>query len=319
MNIVVLDGYTTNPGDLDWSFLNQFGEYTVYERTPRTLTVERAKDAEIVVTNKVVLDREILEQLPNCRFIELLSTGYNVIDCGYAKERGIPVSNIPAYSTDAVAQLVFAFILAFSNRVAAHNRAVHAGEWTNCPDFCFWRTNLTELAGKTLGIVGFGRIGQRVAELAAAFGMRVLACTPHPKNTQIKGCFAWATMDQLLAESDFVTLHCPLTPQTDHIVNQEFLQKMKPSAYLINTSRGPVIDEAALAQALEKGALAGAGVDVLSTEPPTADNPLLTAKNCLITPHIAWAGYETRGRLLRICEDNLRAFCAGAPIHVVNP
>ena len=318
MNIVVLDGYTTNPGDLDWSFLKQFGEYTVYDRTPHALTVERAKDAEIVVTNKVVLDREILSQLPNCRFIELLSTGYNVIDCGYAKERGIPVSNIPAYSTDAVAQLVFAFILAFSNRVAAHNQAVHAGEWSNCPDFCFWKTNLTELAGKTLGIVGFGRIGQRVAELAAAFGMRVLACTPHPKNMQMSGSFSWVAMDQLLTESDFVTLHCPLTPQTEHMVNREFLQKMKPSSYLINTSRGPVIDEAALAQALEEGTLAGAGVDVLSTEPPRADNPLLTAKNCLITPHIAWAGYETRGRLLQICEDNLKAFCAGAPIHVVN-
>lgn len=318
MNIVVLDGYTTNPGDLDWSFLKQFGEYIVYDRTPRALTVERAKDAEIVVTNKVVLDREILSQLPNCRFIELLSTGYNVIDCGYAKERGIPVSNIPAYSTDAVAQLVFAFILAFSNRVAAHNQAVHAGEWSNCPDFCFWKTNLTELAGKTLGIVGFGRIGQRVAKLAAAFGMRVLACTPHPKNMQMSGSFSWVAMDQLLTESDFVTLHCPLTPQTEHMVNREFLQKMKPSSYLINTSRGPVIDEAALAQALEEGTLAGAGVDVLSTEPPRADNPLLTAKNCLITPHIAWAGYETRGRLLQICEDNLKAFCAGAPIHVVN-
>ena len=273
------------------------------------------------MTNKVVLDREILEQLPNCRFIELLSTGYNVIDCGYAKERGIPVSNIPAYSTDAVAQLVFAFILAFSNRVAAHNRAVHAGEWTNCPDFCFSEDQF----GQSLR----GKRSASSASAESAKGWRNLprplacACSPAhriPKITQINGVFSLGpTMDQLLAESDFVTLHCPLTPQTDHIVNQEFLQKMKPSAYLINTSRGPVIDEAALAQALEKGALAGAGVDVLSTEPPTADNPLLTAKNCLITPHIAWAGYETRGRLLRICEDNLRAFCAGAPIHVVNP
>jgi len=319
LKIVVLDGYTTNPGDLDWGFLKQFGEYTVYDRTPRALTVERAKDAEIVVTNKVVLDREILEQLPKCRFIELLSTGYNVIDCGYARERGIPVSNIPAYSTDAVAQLVFAFILAFSNRVSTHNEAVHAGEWNSCPDFCFWKTNLTELTGKTLGIVGFGRIGRRVAEIASAFGMRVLACTPHPKDVKMGDGFSWASMDQLLAESDFVTLHCPLTAQTERMVNQAFLKKMKPSAYLINTSRGPVIDEAALARALNDGNLAGAGVDVLSTEPPKVDNPLLAAKNCLITPHIAWAGYETRGRLLQICEDNLKAFCAGAPIHIVNP
>lgn len=319
MKIVVLDGNTTNPGDLDWSFLTQFGECTIYDRTPRALTVERAKDAEIVVTNKVVLDREVLEQLPKLQFIELLSTGYNVVDCDCARERGIPVSNIPAYSTDAVAQLVFAFILEFCNHVSVHNEAVKSGEWTNCPDFCFWKTGLTELGGKALGIIGFGRIGRRVSEIASAFGMRVLAYTPHPKHLDMGPGFSWASLDEVITESDFITLHCPLTPQTEHMVNGNFLQKMQPSAYLINTSRGPVVDEAALAQALNTGALAGAGVDVLSTEPPKADNPLLTAKNCLITPHIAWAGFETRGRLLQICKDNMEAFCAGTPIHVVNP
>ncbi|HIT53785.1 MAG TPA: D-2-hydroxyacid dehydrogenase [Candidatus Fimivicinus intestinavium] len=319
MKIVVLDGYTTNPGDLSWEFLQQFGDYTVYDRTPRAQTVERAREAEIVLTNKVVLDREILSQLPELRFIELLSTGYNVIDCDYARERGIPVSNIPAYSTDAVAQLVFAFILAFCNAVPQHNAAVQAGEWVNCPDFCFWKTNLTELSGKTLGIIGFGRIGRRVAEIALAFGMRCLACTPHPKGLDLGPRFAWAPLDEVLVQSDFVTLHCPLTPQTEKMVNAAFLKKMKRSAYLINTSRGPVVDETALAQALNTGALAGAGVDVLSTEPPRPDNPLLAAQNCLITPHIAWAGLETRERLLRICEENLRAFCNGEAIHVVNP
>lgn len=319
MHIVVLDGYTTNPGDLDWGFLKQFGEYAVYDRTPRALTVERAKEAEIVVTNKVVLDREVLEQLPRLQFIELLSTGYNVIDCGYAKERGIPVSNIPAYSTEAVAQLVFAFLLEFCNRVTLHDAAVKAGEWSRCPDFCFWKSGLTELSGKTLGIIGFGQIGRRVSEIALAFGMRVRAFTPHPKETSFGPGFAWASLEDVLAASDFVTLHCPLTPQTERMVNADFLRKMKPSAYLINTSRGPVVDEEALALALNAGRIAGAGVDVLSTEPPQAGNPLLTAQNCLITPHIAWAGYETRGRLLKICKENLEAFFAGAPIHVVNP
>lgn len=319
MKIVVLDGYTTNPGDLDWGFLKQFGACAIYDRTPRALTVERAKDAEIVVTNKVVLDREMLEQLPKLRFIELLSTGYNVIDCGYARERGIPVSNIPAYSTDAVAQLVFAFLLEFCNRVTLHDEAVKAGEWANCPDFCFWKSNLTELGGKTLGIIGFGRIGQRVAEIAAAFGMRVRAYTPHPKKIDLGPGFAWASLEEVLAQADFITLHCPLTPRTERMVNMDFLHKMKRTAYLINTSRGPVVEEAALAHALNTGRIAGAGIDVLSTEPPQAGNPLLTAKNCLITPHIAWAGYETRGRLLKICKENLDAFFAGAPIHVVNP
>lgn len=319
MNIVVLDGYTTNPGDLDWGFLKQFGDCTIYDRTPRALTVERAKNAEIIVTNKVALDREILEQLPKLRFIELLSTGYNVIDCGYAKERGIPVCNIPAYSTDAVAQLVFAFLLAFCNRVTLHDEAVRAGEWANCPDFCFWKSNLAELGGKTLGIIGFGRIGQRVSELAAAFGMQVRAYTPHPKETGPGPGFAWVSLEEVLAASDFITLHCPLTPQTERMVNADFLRKMKPSAYLINTSRGPVVDETALAHALNTGLIAGAGVDVLSTEPAQACNPLLTARNCLITPHIAWAGYETRDRLLRICKANFEAFFAGEPIHVVNP
>ena len=318
MKIVILDGYTTNPGDLSWEWLSAYGEVTVYDRTPREKIVERTHDADIVVTNKTPLGRPEIDQMLNLRFVALLSTGYNVVDGAYLRERGVPVSNIPAYSTGAVAQLVFAFLTAFTNRVALHSEAVHAGEWSRCPDFCFWKAPLAELAGKTLGIIGFGGIGQKVADIAAAFDMQVLAVSGHETDQRARTNFQWTTLDNLAARSDFITLHCPLTEKTENLVGAAFLARCKPTAYLINTARGPVVDARALADALNEGRLAGAGLDVLTTEPPAGDNPLLHAKNCLITPHIAWAGYETRARLMSILQENFAAFAKGTPIHVVN-
>ena len=318
MKIVILDGITTNPGDLSWDWMRTYGEVTAYDRTPKEKIIERCRDAEIVVTNKTPLGRKEIDDMPKLRFVALLSTGFNIADGAYLRKKGIPLSNIPAYSTGAVAQLVFAFLTAFTNAVQLHSDAVHAGEWTNCPDFCFWKTPLAELGDKTLGIVGFGKIGQKVADIAACFDMRVLAVSGHETDQTHRANFAWTTLDELAAQSDFITLHCPLTADTQGLVNADFLAKCKPSAYLINTSRGPVVEDAALADALNSDRLAGAALDVLTTEPPTADNPLLHAKNCLITPHIAWAAYETRERLMHILQDNFRAFMDGQPIHVVN-
>lgn len=318
MKIVILDGYTTNPGDLSWDFLNEFGTYTVYDRTPKEKIVERAAGCDIIITNKTPIDAETIAALPELKFITLLSTGFNVVDVDFARERGIPVSNVPCYSTSAVAQLVFAFILEHTNRVTLHSEAVHAGEWSNCPHFCFWKSPLTELQGQTLGIIGYGKIGKAAAKIAEAFGMNVLANSRSAKVGDRDGEVRFVETDELLEKSDFVTLHCPLTPQTTGMVNARFIEKMKPSAFLINTSRGPVVDEQALADSLHSGRIAGAGVDVLSTEPPKEDNPLLKCDNCLITPHIAWAGFETRTRLVGIVEENLRAFVKGEPINVVN-
>lgn len=318
MKIVILDGYTTNPGDLSWDWLSAYGDVTVYDRTPREKIAERTRDAEIVVTNKTPLGKTEIDQMLNLRFVALLSTGYNVVDGAYLRQKGIPVSNIPAYSTGAVAQLVFAFLTAFTNRVALHSEAVHAGEWSRCPDFCFWKAPLAELAGKTLGIIGFGGIGQKVADIAAAFDMQVLAVSGHETDQSARKNFQWTTLEDLAARSDFITLHCPLNEKTENLVDAAFLARCKPTAYLINTARGPVVDAAALADALNSGRLAGAGLDVLTTEPPAGDNPLLHAKNCLITPHIAWAGYETRARLMSILQENFAAFAEGTPIHVVN-
>lgn len=318
MKIVILDGYTTNPGDLSWDWLSAYGDVTVYDRTPREKIAERTRDAEIVVTNKTPLGKTEIDQMLNLRFVALLSTGYNVVDGAYLRQKGIPVSNIPAYSTGAVAQLVFAFLTAFANRVALHSEAVHAGEWSRCPDFCFWKAPLAELAGKTLGIIGFGGIGQKVADIAAAFDMHVLAVSGHETDQSARKNFQWTTLEDLAAQSDFITLHCPLNEKTENLVDAAFLARCKPTAYLINTARGPVVDAAALADALNEGRLAGAGLDVLTTEPPADDNPLLHAKNCLITPHIAWAGYETRARLMSILKENFAAFAEGTPIHVVN-
>ncbi len=318
MKIVILDGYTTNPGDLSWDWLSAYGDVTVYDRTPQEKIAERTRDAEIVVTNKTPLGKTEIDQMLNLRFVALLSTGYNVVDGAYLRQKGIPVSNIPAYSTGAVAQLVFAFLTAFTNRVALHSEAVHAGEWSRCPDFCFWKAPLAELAGKTLGIIGFGGIGQKVADIAAAFDMHVLAVSGHETDQSARKNFQWTTLEDLAAQSDFITLHCPLNEKTENLVDAAFLARCKPTAYLINTARGPVVDAAALADALNEGRLAGAGLDVLTTEPPAGDNPLLHAKNCLITPHIAWAGYETRARLMSILQENFAAFAEGTPIHVVN-
>lgn len=318
MKLVNLDGYTTNPGDLSWDWMNQYGEATVYDRTPPELVIERARDAEILFVNKTPITKEILCQLPALKYVGLQSTGFNIIDCAAAKEQGIVVTNIPAYSTGAVAQLTFALILELTNQTALHSRSVMDGEWCSCPDFCYWKTPLMELQGKTLGIIGYGKIGQAVAKIADAFQMKMLAYSPTPKEKGAIKDITFAPVDTILQASDIITLHCPLTPGTTGLINKDTLHRMKASAFLINTSRGPVVDEAALAQALNAQQIAGAGLDVLSIEPCERDNPLLHAKNCLITPHIAWAAFETRERLLGILEQNLAAYLSGSPVNVVN-
>lgn len=319
MKIVNLDGYTTNPGDLTWEGIERFGEYTVYDRTPADKIIERAKGAQILIVNKTVITKEILDALaPELEYIGLQSTGYNIVDCAYARKLGITVCNIPSYSTNAVAQLVFAFILRFTNEVSLHSEAVKNGDWCNCKDFCFWKTPLTELAGKTIGIIGFGAIGQKVAKLADAFDMNVLVCTPHPKSADQFNGVKFVDLDTLLSSSDIVSCHCPLTPKTTGLINKETISKMKSNAIFINTSRGPVVDEQALADALNQGDIKAAGLDVLETEPAKKENPLLTAKNCCITPHIAWAAKETRARLLKILEENIEAYLNHKPQNVVN-
>lgn len=319
MKIVNLDGCTTNPGDLSWEGIEKLGEYTVYDRTAPEEIVERAKGAEILIINKTVISKDLLDSLsPELKYIGLQSTGYNVVDCEYARELGITVCNIPAYSTNAVAQLVFAFILQITNEVTLHSDAVAAGEWCSCPDFCFWKKPLTELDGKTIGIIGFGSIGRRVASIAEAFGMNVLAYNPRPKDISDLKNTKFADLNTLLAESDIITCHCPLTPKTENLINKENISKMKRSAIFINTSRGPVVDEQALAEALNNDMITAAGLDVLRVEPASNDNPLLKAKNCYITPHIAWAAKETRARLLKILEENIVAYLNGKPQNVVN-
>lgn len=318
MKIVILDAYTSNPGDLSWAKFEKLGELKVYERTSRDQILERCRDAEIILDNKVVLDDEILSQLPKLKYIGILATGYNIVDVESAKKHGITVCNVPTYSTTAVAQLTFALILEFYNRVAVHDNAVHNGEWVSCMDFCFQKTPLIELMGKTIGIVGFGKIGNEVAKIANAFGMNILCNVHDPKPLPDYNSFRFVTLDELAEKSDIISFHCPLTAETTGLVNSEFISKMKSNAIIINTARGPIIDENALADALNKGKIAGAAVDVLSCEPPKADNPLLSCKNCIITPHIAWAGYETRIRLLDVVYSNLKAFLDGKPINVVN-
>lgn len=314
MKITVLDGYTENPGDLSWDWLEKLGDCNIYDRTPAELIAERCEGCDVIISNKTPLRKPLLETLPDLKYVGLLSTGYNIVDWEYCKEKGIPVCNIPSYSTSAVAQLVFALILEHTNAVALHSNSVHGGEWSACKDFCYWKTPLTELGGKTMGIIGFGKIGKAVAKIALAFGMNVVASTNHPAPFDgVEFC----AVDELLSKSDFVSLHCPLTPETEGMVNSEFLSKMKNSAILINTSRGQVVDEKALAHALENGIIAGAGLDVLETEPPKADCPLTGAKNCFITPHIAWAGFETRARLMEICRQNVEAFLNGNPRNLV--
>jgi glycerate dehydrogenase len=316
MKIVVLDGYTLNPGDMSWAPLEALGACTIFDRTPRELTVERAKDAEIVLTNKVVLDAEILAALPALRYIGVLATGYNVVDVAAARARGISVTNVPGYSTMSVAQATFALLLELTHHVGAHADAVRAGRWSRGADFSFQDYPLVELDGLTMGIVGYGAIGRAVARITRAFGMRVLAHTRTVPVDELDTAFT--DLDTLFREADVVSLHAPLTPQTQGMVDAARLATMKPTAFLLNTARGPLVVEADLAAALNAGRLAGAGLDVLSVEPPPFDNPLLTAQNCLITPHHAWATRAARHRLLAAVVENLRAYLAGAPVHVVN-
>ena len=318
MNIVILDAYTTNPGDLSWERFSEFGEVTAYDYTPPELIIERCKDAEIIIDNKVILTKEIMDNLPKLKYIGMLSTGFNVIDIDAAKKNGVVVCNVPTYSTAAVAQLTFALILEIYNQVGVHNEAVHSGEWSSCRDFCFQKTPLIELSNKTIGLIGYGKIGSEVAKIADAFSMNILCYVPSKKPLPDFKNFRFVTLDELAEQSDIVSLHCPLTPETTGIINKRFISKMKENAIIINTSRGPAIDEQALADALNEGKIAGAGVDVLSTEPPKENNPLLTCQKCFITPHIAWAGFETRERLIGVVYDNLKSFINGNPTNVVN-
>ena len=317
MKIVMLDAYTTNPGDLSWDNFNLLGDLTVYDRTCAEKVIERAKDADIVITNKTPVTKEIIDALPKLKFIALMSTGYNIVDYVYLKEKGIPVSNIPSYSTDAVAQLVMSFILELAMNVGLHSESVKNGEWASCSDFCYWKSPLTELCGKTIGIFGLGKIGRAVAERARAFGMNVIAYVPRIHGDE-PDFVKLVSLKEMLNCADVVSMHCPLTPETEGVVNEEFIAQMKDGAYFINTSRGTVVNEKALADALNSGKLGGAGLDVLSTEPPRSDNPLLSAKNCFITPHIAWASFETRKRLVSILYDNIKAFTEGKPQNVIN-
>lgn len=318
MKTVILDSFALNPGDLSWDWLKNIGECEIYDRTPADKIVSRCDGAEIVITNKTPLPKEVLEKLPSLKFIALESTGYNVVDIEYCKERGIPVCNIPSYSTEAVAQLTFSLILEITNAVALHSESVKSGEWTACPDFCYWKIPLSELSGKTIGIVGFGQIGMRVADIAEAFNMKVIAVSGHETDQSHRKNFRWVNAEELKAEADIISFHCPLNKNTEGLCNEEFLNGCKDGVIIINTSRGPVIDEKALALALQSGKVRGAGVDVLSTEPPKKDNPLLSAPNCFITPHIAWAGFETRKRLMDILESNVKAYLNGKPQNVVN-
>lgn len=317
INAVILDGYTENPGDLNWDYLESVFNLTVYERTPQELVVERAKDAEVVIVNKVAITEDILKDLPKLKFVATLATGFNQLDTVALRKRGIPVSNIPAYSTNAVAQTVFSFLLEFTNRIGHYTESVKKGEWSECKDFCYWNTPLNELSGKTLGIIGFGKIGRRVSEIALSFDMNVLVYTPSGKKEADKRV-KFVSLDEVQKNADYISLHCPLTESTNQLVNAEFIENMKDGAALINTARGAVIDEAAVSKALECGKLSYFGADVLSCEPPKKDNPLLSAKNTFLTPHIAWAAYETRLRLLDILNSNVKAFLEGNPINVVN-
>ena len=317
MKIVILDGYTANPGDLSWGSLKEMGEVTVYERTRREEIAGRAADADIVLTNKVVMDREMMALLPRLKYIGVLATGYNVVDIEAARERDIIVTNVPAYSTESVAQTVFAHLLTVTNRTEHYAQQNRQGRWAENRDFCYWDTELTELAGKTMGIVGLGHIGRRVAEIALAFGMQVKAMTSK-KAEELPAGIQKAELQSLLASADVVSLHCPLTEGTRHLIHRETLRLMKPSAILINTGRGPLVDDEAVAEALNEGRLRAYCADVVTEEPPKADHPLLHAPNAFITPHIAWATVEARKRLLQTAIGNVEAFVNGHPVNVVS-
>lgn len=317
MKIVVLDGYGLNPGDLSWERLERLGEVTVYDRTPPSEVVERSENADILLTNKTVIDRKTIEKLPDLRYIGVLATGYNVVDIEAARERGIVVTNIPSYSTASVAQMVFALVLAITNEVEHYTSDNRAGRWSRNADFCYWDSPLTELAGKTLGIVGFGHIGSKVAAIALAFGMNVMVLTSKSADALPEDIKKAKDLKELLGESDVLSLHCPLTDSTRNLINVSTLAMMKPTSILINTGRGQLVDERALADALNNGKLRGAGVDVLSCEPPAVDNPLLYARNCYTTPHLGWATLEARRRLMDIAVANVEDFIACVPSNVV--
>jgi glycerate dehydrogenase len=317
MNIVILDGYTLNPGDLDWAPVEALGNVTKYDRSAPEEIVDRAKDAEVVLVNKVVLTEAILSQLPKLKYIGVEATGYNNINIEAAKRRNIVVSNVKAYGPASVAQHTFALLLALVNRIESHSQSVAKGDWVASPDFAYWKTPLTELAGKTMGLVGLGDIGSHVAKIAVALGMKVIAYRKNPSQT-VNPDITMATLETLFRDSDVISLHCPLTDETKELINANTIALMKPSAIVINTGRGPLVNEADLAAALKDKRIGGAGLDVLSSEPPKADNPLLSAPNCVITPHVAWATLEARARLLQMVADNLKAFQEGNPTSVVS-
>ncbi len=318
MKIVILDGYTLNPGDLSWDELKKSGDVVIYDRTPFDKVVERAEGAEVIFTNKTPVGEDALNQLPSLKYIGVLATGYNIINTEVAKARGVIVANVPGYGTASVVQMTFALLLELCLHVRPHSDAVREGKWARSADFCFWDYPLTELAGKTLGIIGFGSIGQKVGDVATAFGMQIIGNSRHWSDQSHRPNFKWAEVPELLQKSDVVTIHCPLSPETKGLINKESLKSMKSSAFLLNTSRGPIIVDEDLADALNNDVIAGAGIDVLSVEPPPKDNPLFTAKNCIITPHIAWATKEARSRLMETTIDNLSAFLNGNPVNVVN-
>lgn len=318
MKIAVLDSFTLNPGDQSWSALEALGECRFYDRSEPSQLVERAKNCEAVITNKVPIARDALEQLPGLRYIGVTATGYNVVDVVAAREKGVIVTNVPIYGTRSVAQMTFALILELAHHVGAHGESVRRGDWARSPDFSYWRTQQVELEGKTLGVVGWGRIGRAVGALAQAFGMTVVAAG-RAEGVPLPGGSRSVSLDHVFSHSDIVSLHCPLTDQTRHLVNHQRLAQMKQDAWLINTGRGPLVDEDALAAALNCGSIGAAALDVLRVEPPPANHPLLTAKNCLITPHMAWATLAARRRLMSTTVDNLRAFLDGRPQNVVNP
>ncbi|RKY07953.1 MAG: D-2-hydroxyacid dehydrogenase [Planctomycetota bacterium] len=317
MNIIVTDGGTLNPGDLSWDELKTLGQCDVYDATAPEQVLDRCKDAEVIITNKVVLDRQVIASLPKLKYIGVTATGYNVVDVAAAREKNIPVANVPIYGTQSVAQMVFAHLLELTQHVGYHSGTVHEGRWAACPDFCYWDRPLIELEGLTMGVVGYGRIGQAAAKLARAFGMNVIAYDIYAdKMADLDVQFV--ELDELFAKSDVITLHCPLTPENEGLANAQRLSLMKKSAFLINTSRGQLINEQDLADALNSEQIAGAGLDVLYSEPPSPDNPLLQARNCYITPHIAWATRSARQRLLTTSIENVKAYQAGSPINVVN-
>ncbi|MBR1757653.1 MAG: D-2-hydroxyacid dehydrogenase [Lachnospiraceae bacterium] len=320
MKIVVLDGYTENPGDLSWDALGALGELTVYDRsslTDENEAIERIGDAEIAFTNKTPITKKVIDACPNLKFISVLATGYNVVDYQYAKEKGIPVTNVPTYGTASVGQFAIALLLEICHHIGHHNESVHNGDWERSADFCYWDYPLIELDGKTIGIIGFGRIGQTTGKIAKALGMKVLAYDSYP-NDFGRAIGEYVDLDTLLTNSDVIALHCPLFPETQGIINKDTIAKMKDGVILLNNSRGPLVVEQDLADALNCGKVAAAGVDVVSTEPIKGDNPLLTAKNCIITPHISWAPKESRQRIMDCAVENVKAYLAGAPVNVVN-